>query len=233
VERDGIPHKGKFKMNGQDITLNVNGQPSAGYLALPAQPDAPGVIVLHAWWGLNPFFKSLCNRLASEGFAAFAPDLNNGRVAKTVDEAKQIMSETDSERKQAIVAASPDYLRNRPGVRKEAFSVIGFSMGAAWSLVLASERPEDIRKIVMFYGAGEAEFAKVKADILGHFAEVDEWEDPKYIRSMQNDMQAAGLKPTFHFYPNTSHWFFEDDRPEFDANAADLAWSRTLEFLHM
>jgi carboxymethylenebutenolidase len=218
-------------MNGKDITFDVKGQPAAGYLALPQGTDVPGVLVLHAWWGLNPIFKNLCDRLAAEGFAAFAPDINSGRVAKTIDEAKQIMSESDGQRKHDIVTAAPDFLRNQPGVRKEAFSAIGFSMGAAWSLELANERPEDIRKIVMFYGAGEAEYARLKADVLGHFAEVDEWEDKEYIDAMQKGMQAAGLNVQFHSYPNTHHWFFESDRPEFNAQAAELAWTRTLEFL--
>jgi carboxymethylenebutenolidase len=218
-------------MSGQDITFDVNGKSANGYSALPTQSNAPGVIVLHAWWGLNSIFKNLCDRLAADGFAAFAPDVNSGKVAKTIDEAKQIMSESDDQRKHDIVTAAPDFLWSQPGVRKEPFSVIGFSMGAAWALVLAGERPEDIRKIVMFYGAGEAEYAKLKADVLGHFAENDEWEDEKYIRAMQNDMQAAGLKEEFHVYPNTSHWFFENDRPEFNAEAAELAWKRTLEFL--
>jgi len=218
-------------MSGKDLTFDVNGQPTAGYLALPSQPDAPGVLVLHAWWGLNPIFKKLCDRLAAEGFAAFAPDLNSGRVAKTIDEAKQVMEELNGQRKYDVVTAAPDFLQDQPGVRKEPFSVIGFSMGAAWSLVLAGERPENVRKIVMFYGAGEADYAKLRADVLGHFAEKDEWEDEKYIHAMQNDMQAAGLKTEFHFYPNTSHWFFEEDRPEFNAEAAELAWMRTLEFL--
>jgi carboxymethylenebutenolidase len=214
-----------------DVTFNVKGQPAAGYLAMPSQPDAPGVLVLHAWWGLNPFFKSLCDRLAREGFAAFAPDLNSGMVAKTIDEAKQIMSELDGQRKMSVASASPDYLRSRPEIQKEAFSVIGFSMGAAHSLALAEERPQDIHKIVMFYGAAETEYTKLKLDVLGHFAEKDEWEDEKYIHAMYNDMQAAGLNPVFHSYPNTSHWFFEEDRPEFNAQAANLAWIRTLEFL--
>ena len=218
-------------MSGQDITFDVDGQSAAGYLAVPAQPDAPGVIVLHAWWGLNSFFKSLCDRLAAEGFVAFAPDLNNGKVAKTVDEAKQLMSETDSKRKQAIVTAAPDFLHGRPEVRKEPLSLIGFSMGAAWSLVLSSERPEDIRKVVLFYGVDNPEFAKIKAEIIGHFSDVDEWEPLDGIRSMESDMRAAGLNPTFHIYPNKSHWFFEEDRPEYDAEAAELAWTRTLEFL--
>jgi carboxymethylenebutenolidase len=218
-------------MNSKDVTFDVNGQPATGYLSLPDQPDAPGVLVLHAWWGLNGIFKKLCDDLAAQGFAAFAPDLNNGRVAKTIDEAKQVMEELDGRRKYDVGMAALDVLRSRPEVRKEALSLIGFSMGAAWSLVLAENRPQDIRRIVMFYGAGEADYTKLKADVLGHFAEKDEWEDEKYIHAMHNDMQAAGLKVEFHSYPNTSHWFFEEDRPEFNADAASLAWARTMEFL--
>jgi carboxymethylenebutenolidase len=104
-------------------------------------------------------------------------------------------------------------------------------MGAAWSLVIAEQRPEDIRKIVMYYGAGEADYSKLKLDVLGHFAEKDEWEDEKYINAMKDDMQAAGLHVDFHVYPNTSHWFFEEDRPEFNPETAQLTWDRTLEFL--
>ena len=218
-------------MSGKEITFDVNGQPAGGYLALPDQSNAPGVLVLHAWWGLNPIFKQLCDRLAAEGFAAFAPDVNSGRVATTIDEAKQTMEQLDGERKYRVVKSAPDFLRNQPGVRKEPFAVIGFSMGAAWALVLGEERPQDIRKIVMFYGAGEADYSKVKADIIGHFAEQDEWEDEKYIRAMEEGMQAAGLKVQFNTYPRTSHWFFENDRPEYNQEAAETAWKRTLEFL--
>jgi carboxymethylenebutenolidase len=218
-------------MSGEDITFEVAGTSANGYLALPSQANAPGVIVLHAWWGLNEFFKRLCDRLAAEGFVAFAPDLNEGKVAQTIDEAKQIMSESDSERKQAIVATLPDFLRSRPEVRKDAFALIGFSMGAAWSLVLASERPEDIRKVVLFYGSEGADFAKIKAEILGHYSDADEWEPMDGIHAMEADMRTAGLKPTFHIYPQRAHWFFEEDRPEFDPQAAELAWRRTLEFL--
>src|SRR5512135_2256386 len=116
-------------MSGKDIIFDVNGQSTAGYLALPEQHNAPGVIVLHAWWGLNSVFKKLCDRLASEGFVAFAPDLNNGKVAKTIDEAKQLMSERNLERQQAIVTAAPDFLHSRPEVRKDGLAAIGFSMG--------------------------------------------------------------------------------------------------------
>jgi carboxymethylenebutenolidase len=218
-------------MNGQDISFEVDAKPANGYLALPAQEPAPGVIVLHAWWGLNQIFRNLCDRLASEGFVVFAPDLNEGRVASTIDEAKEIMSSLDGQRKYEVAMAAVDFLRARPEVRKEPFDLIGFSMGGAWSLVLASERPEDIHKVVLFYGAGEGDYKKMKADVLGHFSDVDEWEDIDYVRSMEGDMRNAGLNTTFHIYPRLPHWFFEEDRPEFNPEAAELAWQRTLEFL--
>jgi carboxymethylenebutenolidase len=218
-------------MSGQDITFDVNGLPATGYLSTPSQPAAPGVIVLHAWWGLNSFFKSLCDRLASEGFVAFAPDLNEGKVGRTIDEAKQIRSESNFERQHAIASAAPHFLRSRPEVRKEAFSLIGFSMGADWSLVLASESPEDFRNVVVFYGISDTDFSKIKAEIMGHFSDSDEWEPLDGIQAMEAAMRAVGLNPTFHIYPNQSHWFFETDRPEYDPEAAELAWVRTLEFL--
>ena len=218
-------------MNGQDLTFDVNGKPANGYLALPSQADAPGVIVLHAWWGLNQIFKNLCDRLASEGFVAFAPDLNDGRVATTIEEAKEIMSSLDGQRKYDVAMAAVDFLRARPEVGSGPLALIGFSMGGAWSLVLASERPEDFHKAVLFYGAGEGDFSKVKAEVQGHFSDTDEWEDIDYVRSMENEMRNAGMKTNFHIYSQMPHWFFEEDRPEFNPQAAEVAWTRTLEFL--
>ena len=218
-------------MSGQKVIFDVNGQPASGYLATPAQPNAPGVLVLHAWWGLNPFFENLCDKLATEGFAAFAPDLNDGKIARTIDEAKEIMSALDSERKQAVATASIDFLHSRPEVRKEPLALIGFSMGAAWALELASAFPEEIGKVVLFYGVNTPDFSKVKAEIIGHFSDVDEFEPLDGIQDMESDMRTAGLNPTFHIYPGKSHWFFENDRPEYDSEAAELAWQRTIDFL--
>lgn len=218
-------------MNGQDLMFDVEGKPVAGYLAVPAQTPAPGVIVLHAWWGLNDFFKNLCDRLAAEGFVAFAPDMNKGKVAHTVDEAKEIMSELSYEGKKAVVDALVDFMRGRPEVRNEPLSLIGFSMGAAWSLVLASDRPQDIGKVVLFYGTQGMDFAPIQAEILGHFSDTDEWEPIDDVRAMEASMKSIGLKADFHTYPNVNHWFFEEDRPEFDPQAAEVAWKRTLEFL--
>jgi carboxymethylenebutenolidase len=211
-----------------DIQLKVNDKIANAYLASPAI-DGPGVLVLHAWWGLKPFFKQVCDQLAKQGFMAFAPDLYQGRIATTIDEAKALREEHyDSELMGNIVNAAKDHLAAlHPG---QPIAVLGFSMGAAWSLMVAENNP-DVSAAVLFYGAGEADFSKVKANILGHYAEVDEWEPLEYVRAMEADMISAGLDVTLHIYPKAGHWFVEEDRPEYDSAAALLAWSRTYEFL--
>ncbi|MEI6193168.1 MAG: dienelactone hydrolase family protein, partial [Verrucomicrobiota bacterium] len=78
-----------------DIKINVNGKPVNAYLALPAGGSGPGVLVLHAWWGLNSFFKDLCGRLAAEGFSALAPDLYHGPIADTVEGAQALHDAAD------------------------------------------------------------------------------------------------------------------------------------------
>ena len=213
------------------VEFKVAGRPVSGYMAAPID-GGPGVIVLHAWWGLNTFFNELCNRLAVQGFTAFAPDLNQGKVAETVDEAKVIMNERDFVFTGAVVAQSVEILRQQPGVRPGKLGVVGFSMGASWALVLASQAPDDIAALVLFYGAEEVDFSRIHAACQGHFAEVDPWTPIEDARRMEDDMRAAGLTPKFYIYPGTGHWFFEDNRLEdYNAAAAQLAWERMIAFL--
>ena len=213
------------------ITFAAGDRTGTGYLALPAQQHGPGVMVLHAWWGLNPFFHELCDRLARAGFVAFAPDLYQGRIAATIDEAKALLDQRDFEAMQAIAGGALAYFRAHPAVRGDGVGALGCSMGAAWAAELASAAPADIQAVVLSYGVVDADFAQARAAYLGHFAEDDEWEPLDGVRQMEADLRAAGRAVTLHLYPGAQHWFFETNRPEYDAQAAELAWRRTIEFL--
>ena len=212
-----------------EIRLDVNGQPVNAYFATP-ENGGPGVLVLHAWWGLKPFFKQLCDQLAEEGFVALAPDMRNGEIAETIEAAKELMEKSDNQVIGDIVMAAKDYLLTRAAGEK--IGVIGFSMGAAWSLVVAGYDPDKIAATVLFYGIGETDFSKVKSKILGHFSDNDEWEPMEGVRWLENSLKdATSVDTTFYIYPGVAHWFVEDDRPEYDAAAASLAWERTFEVL--
>lgn len=207
-------------------------QPAApGYLALPESGSGPGVLVLHAWWGLTPFFKDLCERLAEAGFVALAPDLYGGPTANTIEQAEQLLDKSDYEAIRQRVVDAVEYFQQSSAVEGDGLGAIGFSLGAAWALLLSDLLPEIVRAVVVFYGSESVDFARANAAYLGHYCENDEWEPKEGVLQMEADMIAAGKRVEFHFYPDTRHWFFESDRPEFNAAAAQLAWDRTLEFL--
>ncbi len=207
-----------------------------GYIAVPKKGKGPGVLVLHAWWGLNDFFKTLCDRLATAGFVAFAPDLYGGATASTRDGARALMSKLSEKAASEDIVRSVRALQVDPGVQGKRPGIIGFSLGAFWALWLAQELPADLAAVVLFYGTREGNyergFAESKAAFLGHFAETDEFESPASVQELEKLLGTNGRDVTFYTYPGTSHWFFEKDRPDaYDSKAADVAWQRTVSFL--
>jgi len=210
-----------------EIKLDVNGKAVDAYVASPAG-GGPGVLVLHAWWGLKPFFKQVCDQLAEHGFVALAPDLYQGRVANTIDEAKALLEKRDIDLMGNIVKTAKAHLMSL--CKGDTIGAVGFSMGAAWSLALGAYE-SGVAALVPFYGSNTLDFSRMQAKVLGHFAEVDEWEPQEDVRAMEQALKDAGVDVTLHFYPKVGHWFVETDRPEYDSASAQLAWDRTFKFL--
>ncbi len=206
---------------------------SKGYLALPPSGAGSGILVLHAWWGLNEFFVGLCDRLAREGYVALAPDLYGGAIAHSIEEAEALLGGVDFEATQQQVLQALDSLQHYPAVQGNKVGALGCSMGANWTLMLSTLRPEQIAAAVLFYGVGEADFSASRCAYLGHFAENDEWDPVEQARIMEAEMRAAGREVTFYVYPGVGHWFIEENQPKaYDAEAAHLAWDRTVAFLN-
>ena len=205
-----------------------------GFLATPPSGSGPGVLVLHAWWGLNDTIKAVCKRLADSGFVAFAPDLYHGKIAETIPDAEVLGSALDANHLQAKaeIAQAATFLDQRTGQPGRGLSVIGFSLGAYYALDLAATDPARVRSVVLFYGTGGGDFSVSKAAYLGHFAENDEFEPAANVDALAQSLTRAGRPVTFHRYSGTGHWFFEPDRTQaYNAAAAQLAWDRTLAFL--
>ena len=204
-----------------------------GFLAVPPTGKGPGVLVLHAWWGLNDTMKAFCTRLAESGFVAFAPDLYHGKVADTIADAETLGKALDANYLQARaeITEAARFLNERAGQSDRGLAVIVFSLGAFYALDLAAADPVHIRSVVLFYGTGGDNFSSSRAAYLGHFAENDEYEPQSNVDELEESLRRAGRPVTFYRYPGTGHWFFEPDRPAYDPAAASLAWDRTLAFL--
>jgi carboxymethylenebutenolidase len=218
--------------SGEFVPLADTG--ADAYLALP-EPGAwpaPGVIVCHAWWGRNDFIIDLCDRLAAEGFIAFAPDVYAGQTTDQIDEAERLVNALSGDDAERIVSTALDVLRAQPAVSDGQIGIVGFSLGAAYALSLAASRPADLGAVVIFYGTNDVDATRIKAAVLGHFAPGDSYEPDEWVDEVTDALRAAGCSVTVHRYPGTLHWFMESDRPDAHApEAAELAWSRSLDFL--
>lgn len=215
-------------MNGTDMKQS---QPE-GFLALPPAGKGRGVLVLHAWWGMNDTIKAFCTRLTESGFVAFAPDLYHGQITTSIPEAESLSNALDVSDARKDIAKAVDFLSQSAAAGNQDLAVIGFSLGAYFALELSNSDPDHIRSVVVFYGTGHEDFDASNAEYLGHFAEADEFEPAANINKLKDLLRRAGRPSTFHHYPDTGHWFFEPDRVQaFNQAAASLAWDRTLAFL--
>jgi carboxymethylenebutenolidase len=202
------------------------------YIALPPSGKGAGVLVIHAWWGLNDFFKGVCDRLAQAGFVAVAPDLFEGQVATTPTDAQRLRDKPKREPTYKTLIRAVEQLTTHPAVQGSTIGVIGFSMGGHWALWL-SQRPEmSIRAAVTFYGARAGDYTNSSAAFMGHFAEKDYWVSDGVLKKLKKNLETADKVTEFFVYPDTSHWFFESDQVDaYNAQAAELAWERTIKFL--
>lgn len=217
---------------GEKIEYTEGGKTYQGYLAVPEAGRGPGVIVLHAWWGLNEFFQGLCDRLSSEGFVVFAPDLFHGVTASTVEDAQGLVDKLDEQDAKAAITGAVDYLHRHAALHGKGLGAIGFSLGAAYAILLSTWRPSDFRAVVIFYGTASVDFTHSRAAYQGHFAQVDEWEPIEGVYRLEEDIKLAGRQATFYIYPDAGHWFFEQNRPDhYKPEAARQAWERMLSFL--
>jgi carboxymethylenebutenolidase len=211
-----------------------SGPAGSGYVVAPASGHGPGVLVLHSWWGLTPFFRSVCDRLADAGFVALAPDLHGDeRTADTPDAAEALLATTDPNRTAHLVLASISALRSMPATPDGPVGIIGFSMGASWALWAAARAAEHVGAVSAFYGSQDIDFTAATAPFQGHFAEHDEFVSADERTYLEAQLRLEGHPVEFFDYPGTGHWFVEEDRAAaYVEAAAELAWERTLAFLH-
>jgi carboxymethylenebutenolidase len=198
------------------------------YVRVPEDARA-GLVVLHAWWGLNDDVMAYADRLVDAGFAVLAPDMFDGQVATEIADAERLSAAGD-EVAGPIALAATDALAARLGPDAP-LAILGFSFGAAHAIWAPSER-ERLAATVAYYGSYWGDFlGRSKAALLGHFAETDPYEPAENVRALEQGLRDAGREATIHRYPGTGHWFAEPSRDAYRQDAAELAFERTTAFL--
>jgi len=211
-------------------TIEAGGRTPRLYSAGDFGPGAPGVVVFHAWWGMNDDVVAYVDRLAAAGFAVVAPDMFGGQVASTIEEADRLSGSSDETAVNAIALAAVDRLADRLGPKAK-LAALGFSFGAAYAISTPTER-DRLHACVVYYGTYTGSIlTRARVPVLGHFAETDPYETDEGVAEFEQGLRDAGRDVTIHRYQGTGHWFAEPSRDAYRAEAADLAFERTVAFL--
>jgi carboxymethylenebutenolidase len=207
-----------------------DGKECSGYLCTPTGGgQAPGVVVIQEWWGLNDQIGGVAERLASEGYRTLVPDLYRGRVTPEAAEASHLMQGLNfADAAGQDVRGAVQHLENRGG----GVAVLGFCMGGALSILAAVLVPE-VDALVCWYGVpplDALDLTKITAPVQGHFALQDHFFPPAQVDELERRLRAAGARHEFHRY-QAKHAFGNENNPDHDPEATRLAWRRSLDFL--
>jgi carboxymethylenebutenolidase len=211
-----------------------DGGDATGEMVAPeGEGRAPAVVLIQEWWGLNGQIRDIALKLAKEGFVVAMPDLYHGRWTTDADEAAKLMNALDWPRALDEIAGTATFLASHPRSSGNV-GIVGFCLGGALSFAAATKVPE-LKAVVPYYGlppAGSVDYTKVTAPILAHFASKDEWARADLAQALQAEMNGRGQAMELHIYEAGHAFSHEARRDVFVPEAAALAWSRTVSFLH-
>ena len=205
-----------------------------GYMVRPAVMDdkVPMVLVVHENRGLNPYVEDVARRVAKAGFIAFAPDAlySLGGYPGNDDEGRKMQKLLDPAKiEQDFIAAATFLKTQEQGTGK--LGVVGFCFGGYISNMLAAAIPDVINAAVPFYGTpAKAEIiAQIKAPLMLQFAGLDERVNATWP-AYEEALKANKVNYQAFVYPDVNHGFHNDSTARYNEKAAELAWSRSIEF---
>lgn len=216
---------------GTAITYKTSdGKESTAYLLKAKKATNNYILVIHEWWGLNDFVKKESEKIYNDlgNVNVIDLDLYDGKVATTKEEAGKYMQAVNEDRAKAIINGAIAYTGPKAHI-----ATIGWCFGGGWSLQTSLLAGKKAAGCVMYYGMPEQDVNRLKtlnADVLGNFANKDQWINPKVVAKFDADMKKAGKKLYLHQY-DADHGFANPSNPIYDSNATKDAYANTIVFL--
>ena len=201
------------------------------FLAKPAdQGKHSAVLVIHDNQGLDDSIREIAKQFAAAGYVALAPDFTSRLGGtRTPEEMAQAVGQLSPNTSVQDARAALTYLRRDAEVDTAKISTVGFGWGGWRSLSLVLSSPDLYRAVVYCGATPSQDFDAVHAPVLAHYAQYD-FRTTGNALLIEKTMAAAGKKFTYYVYPKVNRGFYAPGM-QYNAEAAELAWTRTLEFL--
>lgn len=230
----------------ETLNYEVNGESFTGYMAYDdeAKGKRPGVLVVHEWWGHNEFARNQAERLAAEGYTAFALDMyGSGKLAEHPEDAQQFMKEAtkDMDQVKARFMAAKELLQQHDSVDSSRIAAQGYCFGGAVVLNMA-RMGVDLDAVVSYHGAlgspVKAQPGQVQPRIHVYTGGADKMVPSDQVAGLVKEMQDARADLTVVTFPGVLHSFTNPgaDRVAeefnmplgYDQDAATRSWEGTM-----
>jgi carboxymethylenebutenolidase len=225
----------KLPVLNESVNETVGGARLHGYSSRPMEGTPRGTLLLvPEWWGVNSSMRGEADALAAKGFDVFVVDLYGGRSTDNRGEAARMMAQVKPEAARANLNTAMDWL-TRPGQdgRPRQAGIIGWGWGAGLALKFAIEDSRPVA-VVLFYGdpvRDPAQLARLKAPVLGIFADRDGWVTPAKVADFKQALAAAGVAFNVLSYPVQPGFALSPANRQ-ESSYGELANGEVLDFLN-
>jgi len=228
-----------------DVMIPAKDAQLRGYRAMPASGGPfPVVLVCAEVFGLNPYVKDVCRRLAKAGYYAIVPDLYSRTVdLTTITNIAEIMPVVNSKYDSELIGdydATVEFARASFNADVSRVAMTGFCRGGRTTLIYAAAQPS-LKAVAAWYGpvGGQASAytprtamdraAEFKVPVLGLYGGKDAGIPVEQVEKFFAALKASGTPSELVVYPDAGHGFHADFRPDNYRKAdAESAWSRML-----
>lgn len=236
------------EITSETVEYSVDGESFTGYMVYDddIQGERPGILVVHEWWGHDEFARSQAEKLAAEGYTAFALDMyGTGKLAEHPDDAKKFMQATmgDKQALEARFRKAMSILQDHETVDESRIAAQGYCFGGAVVLNMA-RLGLDLDGVVSLHGSLgsdiQPEQGAVKARILAYTGGADPFVPVEQVTGFVSEMTKAGADLSLTVFPGVKHSFTSEAADEtgekfglpmaYDEEADKRSWQGTMAF---
>jgi dienelactone hydrolase len=237
------------KIYSEELTYESDGEVLKGFLAYDENIEGkrPGILVVHEWWGHNPYARKRAKMLAELGYTALAIDMfGDGRQANHPDDAMKFVQEVleDLPNAEARFKAGLNLLKANPMTNPAQIAAIGYCFGGGVVIHMALTGA-DLDGVVSFHGALEVassvEPGQVKAKILVLNGADDPFVTKEQINNFKKVMKNVNVDYQLISYSGAKHSFTNPDADSlgkkfnlplaYNNSADEQSWAELQTFL--
>jgi len=204
-------------IQSEEISYSAGGVEMKAYVAWDSELEGerPGVLVVHEWWGNNPYSRRRADMLAALGYPGMALDMyGSGKVAANPDEAGDLMNGLleDLDTVRARFNAALEVLKAHQTTDTGKSGAIGYCMGGGIVLHMA-RYGADLKAVASFHGAlplgvaAEGEGGDVTARIAVYHGEDDVLIPQEAADVFKAEMEKTNADCLFVPLPTALHGF--------------------------